>query len=561
MSQETIQENSSPKLIDIDELDAKALLGLEDAGPAISRAQPFRRWLYDWTLNPNIAGNFQKNLDKWVAVLIVANLFALVLEHVPALFEPNKVLFHYFDVFSVCIFVLEYALRFYLAPEDEEFQRKKSPRVAYFLSPFAIIDLLAIAPFFLQAFIPIDLRALRFLRLLRILKLFRIVVPAVKEFAELNRGRSFRQKIHALVFVSEYGGKLQSIFDTFIGVWVIVSVAAVVLESVHSVHYLINLEFVILDTIAVAIFTVEYLMRMYACVEEPRFRHGFLGRLKQARSISSLIDLLAILPFFLEILLHSVLDLRFLRTFRLLRLLKLTRYNNSTKILTTVIAREWPVISASAFIMILMVVMTASLGYVFEHEAQPEKFDNIPNAVYWAVITLASVGYGDISPVTPGGRLITVVLALVGIGLFAIPAAIMASGFTDQLRMNREKLKQDLLAEARAGAFDEAARDAFIHNAKHHHLTVVEINQLIDEIEKSADSTETTSGEFESLALAAKNPEFALAQYHTLVSRLRELAAVADGAYIRQHLDKPGQATDLDRAIWQQVDRSRAGKG
>ena len=92
-------------------------------------------------------------------------------------------------------------------------------------------------------------------------------------------------------------------------------------------------------------------------------------------------------------------------------------------------------------------------------------------------------------------------------------------------------------------------------------MTVVEINQLIDEIEKGDDSIETTQGEFESLALAAKNPEFALAQYHTLVSRLRELAAVADGAYIRQHLDKPGQATDLDRAIWQQVDRSRSDKG
>lgn len=78
-----------------------------------------------------------------------------------------------------------------------------------------------------------------------------------------------------MVFVSEYGGKLQSIFETFIGVWVIISVLAVVLESIHSVHYLINLEFVILDTIAVAIFTVEYLMRIYACVEEPRFRHGF----------------------------------------------------------------------------------------------------------------------------------------------------------------------------------------------------------------------------------------------------------------------------------------------
>ena len=387
MTTDTQTNNTPPQLIDIDSIDAKALLGLEESGPPISTDQPFRKWLYDWTLNPNIPGNFQSTLERWIGILIVVNLFALVLEHVPALYDPYKQLFHYFDIFSVAIFVLEYALRFYLAPEDEEFQRKSTPRVAYVFSPFAIIDFLAVAPFFLQAFIPVDLRALRFLRLLRILKLFRIVIPAIKEFAELNRGRTFRQKIHAMVFESAYGGKLQTIFDTFIGIWVIISVLAVVLESVHSVSYLINLEFVILDTVAVGIFTFEYLMRIYACVEEPKFKHGFLGRFKQARSTSTFIDLLAILPFFLEVLLGTVLDLRFLRTFRLARLLKLTRYNDSTKILSTVIAREWPVISASAFIMILMVIMTASLGYVFEHEAQPEKFDNIPNSVYWAVIT------------------------------------------------------------------------------------------------------------------------------------------------------------------------------
>ena len=550
MSQETIQENSPPKLIDIDELDAKALMGLEDAGPAISRDQPFRRWLYDWTLNPNIAGNFQKSLDKWVAVLIVANLFALVLEHVPALFEPNKVLFHYFDVFSVCIFVLEYALRFYLAPEDEEFQRKKSPRVAYFLSPFAIIDLLAIAPFFLQAFIPIDLRALRFLRLLRILKLFRIVVPAVKEFAELNRGRSFRQKIHALVFTSEYGGKLQSIFETFIGVWVIVSVLAVVLESIYSVHYLINLEFVILDTIAVAIFTVEYLMRMYACVEEPRFRHGFLGRLKQARSISSLIDLLAILPFFLEILLHSVLDLRFLRTFRLLRLLKLTRYNNSTKILTTVIAREWPVISASAFIMILMVVMTASLGYVFENEAQPEKFDNIPNAVYWAVITLASVGYGDISPVTAVGRLMTVIMSLLGIGIFAIPAALLASAFGDQLHKEREMLKANLRIMMKDGHLDEAEIALLRSEAKRLHITTQELNALLEHMHNERIDKQNQSQM--PLHVIAERPAQAVEHYKNLLGQIHQLALLTDAAKFEASARESERLSASEMAMWQQ---------
>jgi len=548
--------NAAPqKLIDIDSVHAKELLGLENAGPQISTDQPLRKWLYDWTLNPNIPGNFQKSIDSWVGILIVANLFALVLEHVPALFEPNKQLFHYFDVFSIAIFVMEYALRFYLAPEDEEFQKKRSPRTAYFFSPFAIIDLLAIAPFFLQAFIPIDLRALRFLRLLRILKLFRIIIPAVKEFSELNKGRTFRQKIHALVFVSPYGGKLQSIFDTFIGVWVIISVLAVVLESIHSVSYLINVEFVILDTIAVAIFTVEYLMRIYACVEEPRYHGAFMGRFRQARNTATIIDLLAILPFFLEVLLSSVLDLRFLRTFRLARLLKLTRYNDSTKILTTVIAREWPVISASAFIMILMVVMTASLGYVFEHEAQPEKFDNIPNSVYWAVITLASVGYGDISPITPIGRFMTVVMALLGIGIFAIPAALLASAFGDQLHKEREMLKKNLRDMMKDGHLDENEIQLLRTEAKRLHITIEELNALLEHVHDERLHAQQRS--ILPLHVIAERPAQAVEHYKMLLSQINQLALMTDAAKFEQAAKASENLSPKEMALWQQIKSSQ----
>jgi len=551
MTTDTNTNNTPPQLIDIDSLDAKALLGLEESGPPISKDQPFRKWVYDWTLNPNIPGNFQASLDKWIGILIVVNLFALVLEHVPALYEPYKQLFHYFDIFSVTVFVLEYALRFYLAPEDEEFQKKNTPRVAYVFSPFAIIDFLAVAPFFLQAFIPIDLRALRFLRLLRILKLFRIVIPAIKEFKELNRGRTFRQKIHALVFESAYGGKLQTIFDTFIGIWVIISVLAVVLESIHSVSYLINLEFVILDTVAVGIFTLEYLMRIYACVEEPKYRHGFLGRFKQARNTATIIDLLAILPFFLEVLLGSVLDLRFLRTFRLARLLKLTRYNDSTKILTTVIAREWPVISASAFIMILMVIMTASLGYVFEHEAQPEKFDNIPNSVYWAVITLASVGYGDISPITPVGRFMTVVMALLGIGIFAIPAALLASAFGDQLHKERELLKVNLRNMMKDGHLDESEITLLRSEAKRLHITIEELNALLEHVH-----TERTHAQNKSvlpLHVIAEKPAHAVEHYKMLLSQINQLALMTDGAKFEEAAKASDSLTAKELALWQQL--------
>jgi hypothetical protein len=550
MTTNTNTPSAPQKLIDIDALDAKALLGLENSGPPISNDQPFRKWLFDWTLNPNIPGNFQPALDKWIGVLIVANLFALVLEHVPALFDPYKQFFHYFDVFSVAVFVLEYALRFYLSPEDEEFQRKNSPRVAYVFSPFAIIDFLAIAPFFLQAFIPIDLRALRFLRLLRILKLFRIVIPAIKEFKALNQGRTFRQKIHALVFPSAFGGKLQNIFDTFIGVWVIISVAAVVLESVNSVSYLLGLEFVILDTVAVGIFTIEYLMRIYACVEEPKFRHGFLGRLKQARSVSTLIDLLAILPFFLEIFLGHVLDLRFLRTFRLARLLKLTRYNDSTKILTTVIAREWPVISASAFIMILMVIMTASLGYVFEHQAQPEKFDNIPNSVYWAIITLASVGYGDISPITPIGRFMTVVMSLLGIGIFAIPAALLASAFGDQLHKERELMKSNLRTMMKDGHLDDTEIALLRSEAKRLHITIEELNVLLEDAHNERVSSQHKS--VLPLHVIAERPEHAIEHYKMLLSQINQLAMLTDAAKFEQAAQASQNLSPKELALWQQ---------
>jgi len=233
----------------------------------ISSDLPMRKWLYSWLLDPNIPGNYLKGIDKWISYLIVANLFALMFEHVPAVYEPFKHSFHLFDIFSVAVFSIEFVIRFYLAPEDEEFKGRKNARWGFLSSPFAIIDLLAILPFYLQAFIPVDLRILRFLRLLRILKLFRVLIPAIAEFKELNKGRTFRQKVHALVYTSAYGGTIHNIFEVFINVWVLISVTAVVLESVHSINYILHLQFVILDTVAVAIFTVEYVMRIYSSVE------------------------------------------------------------------------------------------------------------------------------------------------------------------------------------------------------------------------------------------------------------------------------------------------------
>lgn len=514
----------------------------------ISSDLPFRQWLYAWLLNPHIEGNYQKTIDRWIAILIVANLFVLIFEHVPAINAVYSTWFHYFDVASVVIFTIEYLVRFYLAPEDEEFKKHRFARAKYATSPFAIIDLIAILPFFLQAFISIDLRYLRFLRLLRILKLFRVLIPAYKAFKIANEGRTFRQRVHALVFPSAYGGELHNLYDSFIVVWVIVSVLAVILESVHSVHYLLNMEFLILDAIAVSIFTLEYTLRMYCCVEEPGYKKAVAGRLKMAKSTSSIIDLLAIAPFFLEVFLHHLIDLRFMRVFRLLRLLKLTRYTGATQSLMKVIAREWPVMAASAFIMLLLVVMTASLGYLFEHEAQPEKFENIPQSIYWAVITLASVGYGDISPVTPAGRAMTIVLALIGIGIFAIPAALLSSAFSDQLKSDREALVNKLFEMLSDGNIDEEEAQYIKTEAKRLHLSDEEVKLLIEKAKRERELMDDVA----TLPLhkIAANTDHTIEHFKHLLGQVRQLSLLTDQDKFHAAVDSSERLTETDKKLW-----------
>jgi hypothetical protein len=540
----------SENAISIKDLDVTHIVG-DQTEAQIPSDLPLRKWLHAWLLDPHIPGNHQKGFDRWIGILIVVNLFALVFEHVPAVYEANKQWFHYFDIFSVGVFTFEYLLRLYLAPEDEEFKNKSNPHARYVSSPFAIIDFLAVAPFYLQAFIPIDLRVLRFLRLLRILKLFRVIVPAYHEFVLLNKGRSFRQRMHALMFASPFGGKLQEFFNGFIGIWVLISVFAVVLESVQSVSYILHVEFVILDSIAVAIFTIEYCMRIYCCVEEPRFNHALAGRIKQAKQPSTMIDFLAILPFFLEVFLHHLIDLRFLRVFRLARLLKLTRGSDATATLGRVIKREWPVIAAAGFIMMLLVVLTASLGYLFEHEAQPDKFDNIPNSIYWAVITLASVGYGDISPVTPAGRAMTIVLALIGIGIFAIPAALLSTAFSDELVKERNALKvriHDILAD---GVIDQEEMAFIRTESKRLHLDVTEINALIQQVRQELEDEANFSAM--PIHTIAGNPEHAVEHFKSLLSTIRQLTLLTDPVMFEKVAVSKDRLSASELALWQQI--------
>jgi hypothetical protein len=518
-----------------------------------------RKRIYDLFFNEHIKNNYYHQFEHFITYMIVLNMAGLVLEHIPVIYESRQHLFHLFDVFSLGVFTVEYVLRLYAAPEDPAFGAKKIPRLAFFKSPFALIDLVSILPFYLGAFFEADLRVLRALRLLRLFKLFRAVTPAIHDFLEQNKDKSFRYKIYALVNDTPTSGELHHIFDLMIVVWVMLSVLSVIFESVQSVNYYLHSEFVILDIMAVAVFSTEYLMRIYSCPEDPKFKGWFAGRVKNATTPTSIIDLLAILPFYLESFLHHLFDLRFLRVFRLMRLLKLARYSGATQSLFIVIKREWPVMKASAFIMMLLVMLAACLGYLFEHEAQPDKFENIPQSIYWSVITLASVGYGDISPVTPAGRAITIVLALLGIGIFAIPAAILSSALSDQLRIDRESMMDELYHMLEDGVISPEEQELIEAEAKRLHLSKSELDRLLEKAKvqmgldqapssKSSKTAGASTGEL-NLEFLSKHPELAAEQLKIMISKLQQITSISDQERLYQYFDDPNNVTPLQSEL------------
>lgn len=196
----------------------------------------------------------------------------------------------------------------------------------------------------------------------------------------------------------------------------------------------------------------------------------------------ALVDLLAILPFYLGMFFS--LDLRFLRVLRLLRIFKLTRYSSAMSLLLKVLQDERQAFGAAFSILIIIMIFASSGIYLFESKAQPEAFSNIPEAVWWSVATLTTVGYGDVVPLTIGGKLFGVIIMIIGIGMVALPAGILASAFSEQIRQRRveyEELAETVLqdgqlttgeqqemeeARVRLGLGEEDAEKIFGHIAR-----------------------------------------------------------------------------------------------
>ena len=249
----------------------------------------------------------------------------------------------------------------------------------------------------------------------------------------------------------------QSLYcDLFLSALIIVNLIAICLETIDSLFAAYKTVFVVIELVSVSIFAVEYGLRIWSRPAAPNDRRktAKAKRLGYIFSFTGIIDLLAILPSILPLLLGGV-DLRWLRILRLMRLLKFSHYSSALEDLFSAVRHEWRSFVATLYLLILAIFLSSSLIYVFEQSVQPEHFGSIPDAMWWTVVTLTTVGYGDIVPITVAGKLVATLTALMGVYVVALLTGIVATAFANQISKRHDLLEAEIVTALKDGIINE----------------------------------------------------------------------------------------------------------
>ena len=288
--------------------------------------------------------------------------------------------------------------------------------------------------------------------------------------------KSLRKRIWEILEKGNSNDKVSFYTDIFLITLIIFNIVAVLLETVESIYSKYALEFLIFERFSTLVFLIEYILRIWVCVEEKIKNNKLITRLKYASTWPAIIDLLAVLSGLLPMIFEV--DLRILRALRMLRLLKFSRYFKVMNLLLGVLKEEKQSFLAAMFLLTIAMLIASTGIYLFEKDAQPDKFSSIPEAMWWAIATLTTIGYGDVTPVTGIGKFFGAIIAIIGIGVVALPSGILASGFTDQLKRRQAQYENELSKALQDGVISSSERNKLTKIAKDMNLSEEQIKTM-----------------------------------------------------------------------------------
>lgn len=250
-----------------------------------------------------------------------------------------------------------------------------------------------------------------------------------------------KHQVHILLHPELGESKADKFINIFIITLIVLNVIAVMVETIDPIHDKYLAFFDWFDRISVAIFTIEYVLRVWSCTNDPKYKGSIKGRLKYMLTPGALIDLLAFLPSYI----YGIVDfdlraLRILRLLRFFRLFRLTAYTRSAQMIFNVFKSRINELLLSLVLVLFLIIIASCLLYFAEHlhPENKDKFTSIPATLWWAVVTLTTTGYGDMYPVTTIGKILAGTIMLTGVAFFALPAGIITAGFLEEIKFTRK---------------------------------------------------------------------------------------------------------------------------
>jgi len=291
---------------------------------------------------------------------------------------------------------------------------------------------------------------------------------------------------------AKLGDRTSKIWDLSLFGLVVLNLIAVALESVPTLQNNYGSWFYNFEIFSVIIFTVEYVFRVWSAPAKRDHENGETGlkaRMRYIFSFYGIIDLVAILPFYIQAFFPG-LDLRVLRALRLLRILKLNHYNSALDDLFGAILEEKKSFLTTLYIFSVAFVLSSSLIYYAEHKVQPEAFRSIPDAMYWSIITLTTVGYGDVSPITVFGKSIAAITAIFGVVVVALLTGIVANSFNAQMDRRKVIFEDQVRNALLDGVFDSDEEASLDDLRKKFGMSKLQADALINHVKKTRENPE-----------------------------------------------------------------------